>query len=344
MAYDGAGETLVVIDDGWSSGFSSTWQGDIVYQYDFADGDGDAQSTDTTSHGGAVASTALSVASNVDIIQLKVFEDGSDSASTTVIEEALDWVIDHGADYGVSVVNLSLGSGNYGREVTDNLLSDEFAALADAGIVSVAAAGNDGGGRDGVAYPAADANTLAVSASDGAGAADWTQYDPGLTTLFAQGVDVTIETGGDPLIWSGTSFAAPQVAGAMAILNEASNDLRGANLSLDEAIAVFQESGDRFGDADPQAVLDVEAALDVLTAALDGGSLDDLVDEWVNDGDDGGGDDGSGGGPGRGPGGGPRGDGPGGDGPGPGPHGDAADVGLLGGEDVTGWSEDLIWL
>lgn len=280
MAYTGAGETVVVIDSGWSSGFTDAWRGDIVYQWDFADNDGDAQAPDAHSHGGAVASVVLSEAPEADIIHLKVFGDDSMGAWTSDIEEALQWVVANGAAYGVSVVNLSLGGGNEQTPQDTDRMSDEFADLADMGIVSVAAAGNDGDSYwfDGVGYPAADPNVLAVSASDAGGrATDWTQYHADLTDAFAWGERVPIETGSEALHWSGTSFSSPAVAGAIATLNQASTELRGVDVTLDEARSLIQATGSRIGESPGQVVLDSTALVDRFVDAVQTGTLEDLL-------------------------------------------------------------------
>lgn len=62
--YTGAGQTIVVIDQGVSSSYTNS---NVVYSYDFADNDSNATNT-SGHHGGQVANVAQQVASGVKII------------------------------------------------------------------------------------------------------------------------------------------------------------------------------------------------------------------------------------------------------------------------------------
>jgi subtilisin family serine protease len=104
---DGRGLSVVVIDTGIDLnhpffGPDADHNGiadRIVYSYDFS-GSNDPDASDTFGHGSNVASiigsqdpTYTGMAPGVNIIALKVFPDGSGSASTDDIAEALDWVV-----------------------------------------------------------------------------------------------------------------------------------------------------------------------------------------------------------------------------------------------------------
>lgn len=131
------------------------------------------------------------------------------------VEQALQWVVAHAADYSIDVVNLSLGDGqNWTTPDSHYGLGDKFAALANDGIIVVAAAGNNfftAQSRPGVAYPAADPNVIGVGAvwtqdfggpwrwSSGAidlttgpdRIASFSQRDPIMTEIFAPGARLT---------------------------------------------------------------------------------------------------------------------------------------------------------
>lgn len=82
------------------------------------------------------------IAPGADIVSLQVLNaDGSGQSSAVIA--ALDWLLVNAAQYNIRVVNLSLGRGVTESNTTDPLV---LAAerLWDAGIVVVAAAGNDG--------------------------------------------------------------------------------------------------------------------------------------------------------------------------------------------------------
>jgi subtilisin family serine protease len=181
----GKGVTVAVIDTGidytrpeLGGGFGAGKK--VVGGYDFYNNDSDPMDRD--GHGTAVASviaakpytiggiTYQGVAPDANLVALRV---GTESSiSDTNIERALRWVIDNHSTYSISVVNLSLGSGNYSNPETSFQLSDEFAQLRELGIFVVAASGNSNDSisgpisTDGVAFPAADPNVFAVGAVD----------------------------------------------------------------------------------------------------------------------------------------------------------------------------------
>ncbi len=264
--FTGAGELIVVIDDGYSPFYD---QSATVLGYDFFGfDDPDASVAKLDSHGSWVAQTALGIAPEADIVHFKVFPDDDGNALIRDIEEALDATIALAADVEIAAVNLSLGFGN-ATQAALTPLSDEFAALAELGIASVAAAGNDGAANpDGVSIIAADPNVIAVSASDAGGRrAGFSQADAALTDIFAPGVDVPVETvDGLTGTVSGTSFAAPAVSGAIARLQEASETVLGGRLAPEAALEILQLSGDPLVGAPEPApegyrVADAEDAL-----------------------------------------------------------------------------------
>jgi subtilisin family serine protease len=155
----------------------------------------------------------------------------------------------------VVAVNLSLGGGHAGAP-TLSRLSDEFAALDALGILSIVAAGN--GGLDegpGVSVLASDPSVIGVSAVDGRGAfAGFSQRHPELTDIAAPGTGITIETlDGVLLSLVGTSFAAPLVAGAVAVVQEAAQAVTGARLPPDEVLGILRESGEPVAGTGPDA-------------------------------------------------------------------------------------------
>src|SRR5439155_21797055 len=73
--------------------------------------------------------TYQGVAPDAKLVALRV---GTDQGIADAnIEKALQWVIDNYAKYTISVVNLSLGSGNYPESQTDSTMSSLFAKLHD---------------------------------------------------------------------------------------------------------------------------------------------------------------------------------------------------------------------
>lgn len=262
-------EYIIVIDDGYSYSYD---QSRLAYAFDFTGvGDADASKPGLYSHGSWVAQVAATVAPEAGIIHLKVFPDDGDTASLTDIEKALRWAVSAATHFDIAAVNLSLGYGAT-DSVTLTRLSDEFATLASLGVVNVVAAGNAGAAAKGVNVIAADPNVIAVSAVSAGGAfADFSQRDPFLTDLAALGEDVMIETAaGLRGKVSGTSFAAPLVSGAAALIQQASEAIHGRRLDGAELLDLLQLTGRPVLGAAPAAgyvVLDEDAALVELAAA-----------------------------------------------------------------------------
>ena len=172
-SFRGHGFSSVIIDTGIDSDhslFGADLNRDgradrLAYQYDFADGD--ANANDLSGHGTHIASIISSVASGSSLIALKVFKD-SGSGSFADLERALQWVNVNAAAYNIASVNLSLGDGlNWAEPSSRYGLGDEFAALASQGVLISAAAGNSFykfASTPGLSYPGVDPNVIPVGA------------------------------------------------------------------------------------------------------------------------------------------------------------------------------------
>jgi hypothetical protein len=242
--YTGRGETVVVIDSGWSPAWETSSR--VVYQHDYADNDADARNPNADTHGALVTSTILSQAPDLGIIALKVMPDGATTASGSAIEQALQWVVAHASDYNIVGVNLSLAGGSATSEIT-TVLSDELAGLAAKRVLVSAAAGNAGqnGTATDVSYFAADHNTICVSASGGDGTMPgWAQRNPGITDICADGTDIRLtDLAGRTLMGNGSSFATPAVTAAVALAQQEAIALRGSALTQDEFLSLAHQTG-----------------------------------------------------------------------------------------------------
>ena len=261
----GAGVTVAVIDTGidytqpsLGGGFGKNYK--VIGGYDFYSNDSDPM--DTSGHGTSVAGviaanrytvsgiTYQGVAPSAKLVALRV---GTESnIPTSNIQKALDWVIKNYKAYGINVVNLSLGSGNYTDPTSDFSYSSEFQTLHDLGIFVVAASGNSHSesagpiSQDGVAYPAADPNVFAVGAVDSGDAiTTWSQRGDELD-LLAPGVDIVMpQLGGGYLAEDGTSFASPYVAGTAALIKQMNADVQAGDIgSILMASGVNNRDGD----------------------------------------------------------------------------------------------------
>jgi subtilisin family serine protease len=136
---------------------------------------------------------------------------------------------------GMDVINLSLGEPEI--EPTRDIVVAALDRAADAGVIPVVAAGNDYGvgGRGSIGSPATSAKAIAVAASSegGSGPADviagFSSSGPAPVSLAmkpdltAPGVDILSSLPNNQWSahdWSGTSMAAPHVAGAAAVLKQ----------------------------------------------------------------------------------------------------------------------------
>ena len=258
---DGSGTTIAVLDTGIDLDhpfFGADANGDgisdnIVASADFhGDGNG-AQDSDT--HGTHVAGIAMSsnttfpgTAPGANVAAIQVL--GASGGSFSGIEAGLQWVLDNRATYNITSVNMSLGAFDNSSTTQLSALSDEIAALKSQGVITFVAAGNSFSSfnAEGVGTPASDPNALAVSALDSVneGAASYSQRDTVITKVFAPGTGITNAapgTGAATQTLSGTSMAAPYVAGVSSLIKQLN-----PNLSVDEFEAFLQQSSSVFSD------------------------------------------------------------------------------------------------
>jgi len=181
---------------------------------------------DDNGHGthvaGIVASTnntigVVGVAPQAKIYSVKVL-DKSGTGYISDIIAGLQWSVSNGMD----IVNMSFGS-NYPNEAFEAAIN----AASDAGVIIVAAAGNDGSAVD---YPAAYEKTIAVSATDsGNNLASFSSRGEQVD-VAAPGVSIySTYKGSTYATMSGTSMATPHVSGIIALMLQ-----RDPGMTLDE--------------------------------------------------------------------------------------------------------------
>jgi subtilisin family serine protease len=145
-------------------------------------------------------------------------------------------------DQGATVINMSLGT------YSDSAVVRQAVELAlSQGVMVVAAAGNEG--VQGLTYPAAYPGVIAVSAVDARGEhAEYANTDPNVD-IAAPGVGIYAAWEDDALVsFSGTSAAAPFVAGTLAML------LGGdAAVGTDEALDLIRDYANDNGAPGPDA-------------------------------------------------------------------------------------------
>jgi len=195
--------------------------GMIVESFD-AVGFGDKVHSHGTAIAGAIVAHArlTGVAPAARILAARAFSGqrggrGGKDGSTFSIVQAIDWAVAHDA----RIINMSFAGPR------DPKIEENLAAAGKKGIVLVAAAGNDGP-KSPPLYPAAYPFVIAVTATDEEdrllSAANRGRH----IAVAAAGVDLWLPApNGDYQMTTGTSFAAAEVSGAVALLIERKPDL-----------------------------------------------------------------------------------------------------------------------
>lgn len=219
--YAGRGVTVAVLDTGLAPHDALAHRCEAAREdAEVVDEDGDGLRDHQAGHGTFVAGCVIARAGGVGVRARRVLDSWGVTDELTLVA-CLDGLGE------VDIVNLSLGC--YTHDNTEPMaLSAALAALPESTAV-VAAAGNYAKARP--FWPAALKRCVAVAALDGdGGAAEFTNYGhwvdacaPG-TAVASTFLEHTDEPAGDgePAAfagwarWSGTSFAAPHVAAAIA--------------------------------------------------------------------------------------------------------------------------------
>src|SRR5882672_5034168 len=151
---DGSGVGIAVLDSGIYTVHKS-FQGKlnnvrVVFSKDFT---GEGRTDDPYGHGSHVASIAagngvvangayIGIAPNANLINLRVLN-STGTGTTSTLLSGLNWVMSNRGIYNIRVVNMSLGAAAIDSYRNDPICK-AVRKLVDAGVVVVAAAGNNG--------------------------------------------------------------------------------------------------------------------------------------------------------------------------------------------------------
>lgn len=209
---------VAVLDTGLETSHEDLATLPIVDQYNARTGslsiaDGYGHGTHVAGTIAAATNNSIGVASmapGVTIMPVKILDSNGYGYWSDFLE-GVDWARTH----GVSVINMSLGSGLSPSQVA--AFQPTFTAAWEAGIVIVAAAGNNNNNTP--FYPASFANVISVAASNNSDTkAGFSNFGPNVD-LAAPGVGITSTYVGDTYkVMGGTSMATPHVAGLAALI------------------------------------------------------------------------------------------------------------------------------
>ncbi|MCU1437906.1 MAG: peptidase [Naasia sp.] len=286
----GAGVTVAVIDSGIAQipELAGAVRGGID-ESGFGSPDGRTPVGDGAAHGTLVGTILagrgsgpgdgmIGVAPEADLLSVSVGfgTDGGDVEDQ--IARAVRWAVDNGAD----VINMSLTTNT--RDWPESW-DDAFLYAFEKDVVVVAAAGNRGSGTTEVGAPATIPGVVAVAGVDRDGDASFDASSQGITIAVAAPSEelVGVEPGGDPVYWSGTSGAAPIVAGVVALIRSAHPELDAANV-INRLLRTATPKGDPVpGPIYGHGLVDAAAAVTADVPLVDANPLAMPYDlaEWV---------------------------------------------------------------
>lgn len=236
---DGRGIRVGILDTGIDANHPAL-QGKVLAFRDFIgrgtspyDDHGHGTHVAGTIAGSPVNGETIGVAPGASLIVGKVFSEYGGSDSKQLLS-SMQWIADPdgnpATNDGAQVVSNSWTADDEFKngDPADQPFCQAVDNWVRLGIVPIFAAGNDGPNRGSVGMPGACPNAIAVGATDSADSiASFSSRGPGIwktqmtnkPDIVAPGVDVeSAQPGGGLVSKSGTSMAAPHVAGAVALL------------------------------------------------------------------------------------------------------------------------------
>ncbi len=214
----GAGVLVAMIDSGVDAAHPELARA-IAETFDTLDGSGRPHSHGTAIAGVIGARSRLTgSAPAARILAVRAFDPRGNTAegSTFSILKGLDWA----AVKGAGVINLSFAG------PSDPALGRSLDGAYKNGIVLIAAAGN-AGPKSPPLYPGADPSVIAITATDAEDKVFAGSNRGAYIRVAAPGVDVLVAApDGRYQVSSGTSFAAAQVSGIVALMIERKPNLR----------------------------------------------------------------------------------------------------------------------
>lgn len=217
----GSGVSVAVLDTGVESSHPALAGSIMKGGFDFVDCDPDPEDTSNgldddddgeidegAGHGTMVAGIVHLIAPDAQILPLRILDDEGRGNSFAVAKALV-----FAADAGIQIINMSFGLPLHCRTIAWGV---DYAAAA--GVVLVAAAGNEGQEFPPY-YPASDPAVLSVAALDSTDVKSSFSNYHSTVAVSAPGNGILAPfPGGQYAIGAGTSFAAPFISGQAALV------------------------------------------------------------------------------------------------------------------------------
>ncbi|GAA1409043.1 hypothetical protein AUR04nite_23310 [Glutamicibacter uratoxydans] len=220
----------------------------------------------------------LGVAPKAELLSVSLWMGEGNPSGISVeqqIPRAVKWAVDNGA----SVINMSLGSTS---PAWPESWDEAFKYAEEHDVVIVAAAGNRSGGMNQVGAPATIPGVLTVAGVDENGKASQDSSTEGISIGVAAPAEKLV--GGLPdngyARWSGTSGAAPLVAGVAALIRSKYPDMS-ANQVINRILKTAKDTGAPGTDnLYGYGILDANAAVNAAVPIVKDNPLGTIT-EWI---------------------------------------------------------------
>lgn len=225
----------------------------LVAAYDAVKGkhvfyDDNGHGTHVAGIAGGYGNAFHGVAPACGLISVKVLDKYGNGRIEDVLA-GLEWILENQKRYNIRIVNISVGSGSERKYGEDSVLVESVDRLWDAGIIVLAAAGNNGPEPDSIGAPGISRKIITVGASDDSiiyydrNKGNIRDYSgrgptkncimkpdivaPGANVKSCSNVGYTKYT-----MKSGTSMSTPVVSGAIALLLSAEPGMSNRDVKL----------------------------------------------------------------------------------------------------------------
>ncbi len=251
LGYTGSGIAVGMIDSAFDykhaefGGYSTYPNAIVVDGYNFSNNSTNIYPADWDDgyHGTGTAGIIRRVAPGAKLVLATVFPNAYDS----VIANAINYMVQKQSEHNIRVINLSLGSGGYSSICSNSTIGGAMNNAVAAGIIPVAASGNDGY-TNRISMPACLSNVISVGSVFDVANANYTPFYPAycsqslrrqdertcysnaasILDIYAPSEEViTAQVFGGTFALGGTSSASPYAAAAIAVLLEAVPSLSG---------------------------------------------------------------------------------------------------------------------